>query len=598
MFEERDIKYLFPEDYDALATSFLPNVVLKLKVVGKISYLDFGTIFFQNHTAMNRQKHYALVDKNSLFIELISPLHEYILDMTQRYSHASIKHYFKVIRSVIKELYSRYGVFELQESSQALDIYKDYTQYLIMDRATKLKNSITDLGQYNRKQHVFAEILSRSLEINIKEVKNSYIEIASKHKEHNIPVEEYKFQNFFEINKTIFLTFSDFLINKKTLPIHLRNKKNNIDVSFYEVFNNKKIEQSNVDKLNQNNAKIANLAITAFINCFVSASALNTSQIYSLKVSDVKDLHSSTKGMRIITTKPRSGYKTVELSLPLKFRKLLLDYLNLREWIIKNYKFDNNIDESENLLFIGLNNTKAIYKDNFIISYSENQHNIFRTWFIKHFYEIEWIPLSKLRSTIANIYHNESKNLNIVAKKLGNTPQIVASSYTEATEFQVLDEMSNTFQSIATSAPIISKNISTIRLNLADTLNTDMGHCFSKTPKLQTIYQDIDLDTPNCSNPISCLFCENYVIHTDKEDIHKLLSAKKVFEMANSSQSSENIFLVIQKINDVLDSILNHDPKNEQTMILSSKLISTGKLSPFFEIMLNTLTDLGVNFYE
>lgn len=598
MFEERDIKYLFPEDYDALATSFLPNVVLKLKVVGKISYLDFGTIFFQNHTAMNRQTHYALVDKNSLFIELISPLHEYILDMTQRYSHASIKHYFKVIRSVIKELYSRYGVFELQESSQALDIYKDYTQYLIMERATKLKNSITDLGQYNRKQHVFAEILSRSLEINIKEVKNSYIEIASKHKEHNIPVEEYKFQNFFEINKTIFLNFSDFLINKKTLPIHLRNEKNNIDVSFYEVFNNKKIEQSNVDKLNQNNAKIANLAITSFINCFVSASALNTSQIYSLKVSDVKDLHSSTKGMRIITTKPRSGYKTVELSLPLKFRKLLLDYLNLREWIIKNYKFDNNIDESENLLFIGLNNTKAIYKDNFIISYSENQHNIFRTWFIKHFYEIEWIPLSKLRSTIANIYHNESKNLNIVAKKLGNTPQIVASSYTEATEFQVLDEMSNTFQSIATSAPIISKNISTIKLNLADTLNTDMGHCFSKTPKLQTIYQDIDLDTPNCSNPISCLFCENYVIHTDKEDIHKLLSAKKVFEMANSNQSSENIFLVIQKINDVLDSILNHDPKNEQTMILSSKLISSGKLSPFFEIMLNTLTDLGVNFYE
>lgn len=598
MFEERDIKYLFPEDYEALSTSFLPNVVLKLKVVGKISYLDFGTIFFQNHTAMNRQTHYALVDKNSLFIELISPLHEYILDMTQRYSHASIKHFFKVIRNVIKELYSRYGAFELQERSQALGIYKDYTQYLIMDRATKLKNSITDLGQYNRKQHVFAEILSRSLEIDIKEVKNSYIEIASKHKEHNIPVEEYKFQNFFEINKTIFLIFSDFLINKKTLPIHLRNEKNNIDVSFYEVFNNKKIEQSNVDKLNQNNAKIANFAITAFINCFVSASALNTSQIYSLKVSDVKDLHSSTKGMRIITTKPRAGYKTIELSLPLKFRKLLLDYLNLREWIIKNYNFDDNTDESENLLFIGLNNTKAIYKDNFIISYSENQHNIFRTWFIKHFYEIEWIPLSKLRSTIANIYHNESKNLNIVAKKLGNTPQIVANSYTEATESQVLDEMTNTFQSIATSAPIISNNASTINLNIPDTLNTDMGHCFSKAPKLHSIYQDIDLDTPNCSNPISCLFCENYVIHTDKEDIHKLLSAKKVFEMANSSQSSENIFLVIQKINDVLDSILDNDPKNEQTIILSSKLISTGKLSPFFEIMLNTLTDLGVNFYE
>jgi len=596
MFEERDIKYLFPEDYEALSTSFLPNVVLKLKVVGKISYLDFGTIFFQNHTAVSRRTHYALVDKNSLFTGLISPLHEYMLDMAQKYSHASIKHFFKVIRNVVKDLYSRYGIFELQERSQALDIYKEYTQYLIMDRATKLKNSITDLGQYNRKQHIFAEILSRSLEIDIKEVKNSYIEIASKHKEHNIPVDEHKFQNFFQINETIFLNFSDFLMNKKNLPIHIKNK--DIDISFYEVFNNKKIDQNNIDKINQNNAKISNLAITAFINCFVSASSLNTSQIYSLKVSDVKDLHSSTKGMRVITTKPRAGYKNIELTLPLKFRKLLLDYLNLREWIIKNYKFDDDIGESKNLLFISLNNTKAIYKDNFIISYSENQHNIFRTWFIKNFYKIEWIPLSKLRSTIANIYHNESKNLNIVAKKLGNTPQIIASSYTEATESQVLTEMTNTFQSISTSAPIISNTTSTIRLNLANTLSTDMGHCFTKAPKLHSIYQNIDLDTPNCSNPISCLFCENYVIHTDKEDIHKLLSAKKVFEMANSNQNSENIFLVIQKINDVLDSILNNDPKNEQTIMLSSKLISTGKLSPFFEIMLNTLTDLGVNFYE
>ncbi len=68
--------------------------------------------------------------------------------------------------------------------------------------------------------------------------------------------------------------------------------------------------------------------------------------------------------------------------------------------------------------------------------------------------------------------------------------------------------------------------------------------------------------------------------------------------MAHSSQNSENLLLVIQKINDVLDSILNNDPKNEKTIMFSSKLIGTGKLSPFFEIMLNTLTDLGVSFYE
>lgn len=598
MFEERDIKYLFPEDYSTLSTSFLPNVVLKLKVAGKIAYLDFGTILYQNHTAVNRQKHYALVDTDSLLIELIEPLHEYILDMAQKYSHASIKHFFKIIRIVIKEVFSLYEKFEINKKTEALDIYKEYTQYLIMTRATKLKNSITDLGQYNRKQHVLAEILSRSLDIDITEIKNSYIEISSKHKEHNTPIEEHKFQNFFQINKTIFLEFSEFLINNKKLPLHIKNKNVNIDISLEDVTSNKTIEKTNLKKINQNNAKIVNIAITAFINCFVSASALNASQIYSLKVTDVQDLKSSAKGMRVITTKPRAGYKSIELTLPLKFKKMLLNYLNFREWILNNYKFENTLEKNEKLLFLGLNNTNTLHKRNFIISYSENQHNIFRVWFIKYFNKIEWIPLSKLRSTVANIYHNESQNLNIVAKKLGNTPQIVATSYTEATESQTLTEMTNTFQSIATSAPIISNNASTIKLNLADTLSTDMGHCSSKAPKLHSIYQDIELDTPNCSNPISCLFCENYVIHTNKEDIHKLLSAKKVFEMANSSQNSESIFLVLQRINDVLNLIINNDQKNEKTIMLIEKLISIGKLSTFFEIMLNTLTDLGIDFYE
>lgn len=185
-----------------------------------------------------------------------------------------------------------------------------------------------------------------------------------------------------------------------------------------------------------------------------------------------------------------------------------------------------------------------------------------------------------------------------MAKKLGNTPQVINTAYSEATEQQLFSEMTDTFQNIANTAPVIAYTPITVKVDIVNSLTTDMGHCSSKTPLLNSNYQNVDLEKPNCSNPVSCLFCENYVIHTDEEDIHKLLSAKKVFEMANSSQNSENIYLVIQKINDILDYLIQYNSKTEQEIFQISQLISKGKLTPFFEIMLNTLTDLGVDFYE
>ena len=158
--------------------------------------------------------------------------------------------------------------------------------------------------------------------------------------------------------------------------------------------------------------------------------------------------------------------------------------------------------------------------------------------------------------------------------------------------------MTDTFQSIANSAPIIANKLKDIKLDLPNTLNTDMGHCSSKNPSLNTTYDNLDLEPPNCSNPISCLFCENFVVHSDEEDIHKLLSAKKVFEMANLAPNSENIYLVIQKINEILDFIITNSPEKHEIILSGRKLINKGILSPFFEIMLNTLTDLGIDFYD
>ena len=288
MFEKRNIQYLFPEDYDALSNAFLPNVVLQVRVDGHIAYLDFGTILYKKHTTVKGKTHSASVYKNTLFSQLIAPLHKYTLMLVKKYSHASIKHYFKVIRTVMKDLYSLYKNIELKEKSQTLEIYKNYTHHLIMSRSIKLKDSIADMGIYSRKQNVLAEILARSLDIDLQEVKDSYIELASKHKQHIEPVEAEKFSSFFELNKNIFLTFSNFILDEKSqFPVEIKFREYDINMQFHHFH-----KADNKNK-NRSRIKMINIACSAFVNCFVSATSMNSAQIYNLRIDDFKSLISS-----------------------------------------------------------------------------------------------------------------------------------------------------------------------------------------------------------------------------------------------------------------------------------------------------------------
>ena len=158
--------------------------------------------------------------------------------------------------------------------------------------------------------------------------------------------------------------------------------------------------------------------------------------------------------------------------------------------------------------------------------------------------------------------------------------------------------MTNIFSEITKASPFISTKIIHTESEKVNNLNTDMGHCIGQSPNLDSTYQSLDLDPPNCSNTISCLFCENYVVHADEEDIRKLLSAKKVFEMANTPLNVESIYTVLQKINEIFALIKVKHPDKENQILKISKEINQGKLTNFFGTMMNLLTDLGIDFYE
>lgn len=591
MYEKREVRYLNLDNHEELGSAFLPDVVLLLKVEGQTRYFDLGTIFYTEYLPVSKKTHAASVIKSSFITNLSEPISEYFQDILQKFSHASLMHFLKVIRNVVHDLSIKDLEIKLSNKDEIFQSYETYTNYLIMTRSSKLKDSSADMGIYNRKQTVFAEILSRLLNIDLLSIKNSYVEIASKHKGHNQPVDDDIFGIFNELNKRIFITFSNFLMNEMKLPINLVFDELNINLALSI----------------SNKAKMIEFACTAFANCFASESAINPAQLYNLKINEIRNISASTKGMRVITIKPRAGYKTTELRLHINFKKVLNQYLKFREWIFINYTTKNKSNEEINttqektkkdfdLMLLGLDNRKSTYGEKFIIPYSSGQHSAFKDWFELNFPTIDWIPLAQLRATIANITYNVSGSSLAVAQRLGNTTPVVATSYSEATENQTLTEMSNVFKEFTTAASIISKNPVAIKIDVENTQNTDMGHCLSRTPSLAKEYESTELETPECGNTISCLFCENFVLHTDEVDLRKLLSAKKIYELANSKENAENIFIVLQKINDILDYINDQFSEKRELIRRLEKEVNNGKLTNYFATTLNLLSDLGVDF--
>jgi hypothetical protein len=55
--------------------------------------------------------------------------------------------------------------------------------------------------------------------------------------------------------------------------------------------------------------------------------------------------------------------------------------------------------------------------------------------------------------------------------------------------------MTNIFSEIAKVAPLIRTKTVHTESEKVNNLNTDMGHCIGQSPNLDTIYQNLDLDT-------------------------------------------------------------------------------------------------------
>ncbi|KAA1222383.1 hypothetical protein F0Q18_18415 [Vibrio cholerae] len=126
--------------------------------------------------------------------------------------------------------------------------------------------------------------------------------------------------------------------------------------------------------------------------------------------------------------------------------------------------------------------------------------------------------------------------------------------------------------------------------------STPVGQCIGSSP---AAIGDTPIE-PDCRTLEGCLFCKNYKVHPDIEDVHKLISFKYLLKesliLAHSEKHfNEKVLPVLDRVEQVLDVIKSNFNGNiGQLDNIERNVFDREILSEYWQMKLDTLIEIGV----
>ncbi|MCU4629035.1 hypothetical protein KTJ53_04865 [Acinetobacter variabilis] len=536
-------------------------------------------------------------------------------------------------------------------------IYEKYTSILLDKVREGLSDpEFISSAKYADQQKICYNIIASNCDLSGKSFKEKYAEIksfSSRNKEKKVYSEE-EYSVFVNHCKKLYYFFSDFILNQDNLPIIIDIK--NADRHIYKyvyiiktpngqhakyfidsengrflsrletVENVKKIEniselpvrfkkteedlpwalknsydlyENSILRANELNSKerlkVINLAVASMATLLIMDSGCNQSAIFELKVSDIANLKNDTANHKLITRKARAGGKKVSIPITKKMVKSLKDYEKFRERVLNEYgeELKSLINDS---LFFGFTLDQCETIRDMISPISIKDFLNYKLWYFSVIGKDTWINPKDARCSNSNIVQNLEEGVDFVAERLGHTESINIKHYTEATKEQTHAQMTNFFNEVYGQMIFNSRDSEKLIpvITDLDSKTTIAGHCVNSEPARAEGFNE-NIETPNCSNPASCLFCKDYVVVTEEADIRKLLSLRKITEL-HPNQNDE-MQIVKYRVDEILKYIVE---KNDQLLPLISSIndeVDQGYLDEHWESLMELFGDLGVDFY-
>jgi hypothetical protein len=387
-------------------------------------------------------------------------------------------------------------------------------------------------------------------------------------------------------------------VNDGNLP-SIWNRKEKRYRSYNEYVNDlESISAHNFDKKisavmsssKKNKYSWAQFVVRGYARIFEFVTGAYSSEIVTLMYSNALDVTTNPTKKELVNLKLRAGGLTVKYCIHRKSLMLLREYLKFREWYLDGKECD--------LLFFNLYSAKII-GDGIL-----NSPTLLRADYASRFHtQLSGRVFDSSMSNISPIKSRKYKSR--ILKYLGYSPKETANalqhtentnlaSYSKNDEEVVIEELSNYWQAVRSSI----KTIPILDPEEKESKSTTVGQCRDYGNPIEII--PTPPIEPKCTRPHGCLFCDQYKVHADKEDVHKLCSLRYVVDSARNSlkefEAADQLFrelsiraeLVIQEI------VLKFPELGEVVIEVKKQVFEYGILTPFWEERLSRYEELGV----
>lgn len=325
------------------------------------------------------------------------------------------------------------------------------------------------------------------------------------------------------------------------------------------------------------------MALNAYMQVFIlmtGSYGTETSQIVYDNTLNI-ERHITNNSFRAV--KFRAGGKVVSYNLGSKHGlKILKDYLTFREFILQGKECD--------FLFFRVNNNDEY------VQHTEATIAGLVTRARKFFFSpnVSIVRSRQARKFKSVKYHENKYGTKITAKALNHNEKTNETSYIASSPDTSKKELGTLWSAIKKAA----KEIKITENTAEQDVSIPTGHCSNKGNP-EKVQESIPIE-PDCKKQFGCLFCSKYIIHADRDDIHKLLSVRYVIEqvlkMSTDPQRSEKLLRVLCVRIDYLIERLKDFSNKTKTLLnkLYVDVFEYGDLTTFWSFRLERYAEMGV----
>ncbi len=332
------------------------------------------------------------------------------------------------------------------------------------------------------------------------------------------------------------------------------------------------LKNANEDMHHHQRHRAASIASQAFLQLFYANTGQNQSGVELMIWSDNYDVAQSRQGFRVIKHRGHKGQVLFEIESA--FLDAFKKYLKLRQWILNGQK--------TNLLFFStgkfLDKSPSVWPDT-----TSNFNKLLKSFdpAIPRFGSRQW------RANKSQ-FVNENADLATAAVVLNHSIEVHKKSYSEGTEGQAAEQLSQFFDGVIKAASQIN----------ASAKDNSLGQCkdYGHPDQLDSESAMV----PDCHQPEGCLFCKHYYLHVDEKDIRKLASCRYVISatehLSASPEHHAKVFTpVITRIDGLLETMRQRG-ENEVKLVnrVVEEVQEEEELSAYWENELKMLIDLGL----